>query len=612
MNRFNLVLIAALLLIIVGMAQPRELPVSWGPFRMLSEGMPNGSYPKSVAAKGDTIVLVKLDMIAHLQYTSVRVSGDNGRTWSPWQYLNDTTIHHFSEYPAPIITNNNIMVMNTNAELPERYGFFRTTDLGQSWIRPRTTYHAGYYMDGTSGDTIIMSNPNPTILSDSVTWVTSNSLVLQPRKNLFFDVPNVNSQFLSYGSYCANRQWMFGVCGFCDLGPYSATLLAFRRISYNGQIVGPLHMLMNHITYHFYEGIDFDDDGNGVIFVASDTMGPIIDYFAITRIVTHDYGESWSIPVTMTPVLSAGRWNYVSHYGHYWAICWQDSSHAPDLDPLYNSMVKISFSPNRGHYWYPPVEAPLGDTSLLYRRNLAITMGPNYVRVFGFCPPAGGYRFYEKEMIFNRDARAPVLSNGTIIPLSVSTDTTLNLALTAVDNDSIWNAILVVKRIGSRDSLMDTLRYDSLNRYTTHFTVPTDSGEYAYYYFAEDLWENRGYYPDSARTNPPHFRVGGVNVVKESELLPQQPLLCAFPNPVNGMITFTGQLPARSSTTQLQIYNLTGALVASLPIKPNTSGSYRAMWNCRNRSGTTIASGVYYATFGSTAAHQTLKFVVMR
>ena len=452
-------------------AQPRELPIVWGSFRTLSDGFTSGG-PYSLAAKGDTIVQAALTMNGHnIPKAMIRVSGNDGISWSSWLFLNDTSDNHFHEFPYPVITSQGIMVMNTTAVLPEHYGLFRSSDLGQSWQRPSSIYSYGPFIQSQVGDTIIGSINTDT--HDSATWISPTGFVLQPLRYFFDGLPNISYQVESYGSYSGNRDWLFGVCGYCDVGPYLATHVAFRRMSYNGRNLGTIHTFLDNTAYSICYKSEFDDEGNGVLAIATDTTGPLIDYLGITRVVTHDNGDSWTTPFTMTPVQSAGRWIFVNHFQQYWAIVWHDTDRTPGVDPVrYRTVEKVAFSPNHGYYWYPPVQTTIGDSSIPVRRNMAISVGPNYIRIYGQYQSHGLLYYFEKEGIFVRDSILPVLGNGTILPPSIPGDSVLPVSLIASDDDSIWNAILVVKRIGSLDSLLDTLRYVTQNRYTGTVTVP--------------------------------------------------------------------------------------------------------------------------------------------
>jgi len=595
-----------LLLFAIGnlFAQP-QAPITWGQFRTISNGFQTGEYGfiTPLAVKGDTIVETASWQGNYLHFGLVRITGNNGLTWSPWHFLNDTSNHNYissTERPSPAITSNGILVANTTHTLPPKFGFFRSTDLGQTWQRPNTNNAHFFCVHSWVGDTIIFGDSDYQGPIDTASWMNSSNLISQSWLRFFSGLPNITEE---YTSFSGNHQWLFGLCGFCNAGPYGPNHVAFQRMSYTGQTSGPYHTFMDSLAFSVGFRTEFDDDGNGVLAVLTDTVPPIPSYMAVTRFVSHDNGNTWSTPVTMTPNLSAGgslEPALVKHFQHRWAIEWLDTDRTVNPQQ-YHVVDKVAFSPNRGNFWYPPMETTLGDSSVIVHYNEALDIGLNYIRCYGIYRNSVGSFFYQKEGVIHPDSILPIIDSAITFPTSLTADSSLSVSVNSTDNDSIWNVLLVVKRVGQLDSLVDTLHHDTLNHYTSRFTAPRDSGEYSYYYFAEDLWENRGYFPDSARTNPPHFWVGPVTAVKEVPQIPTFPFIKIYPNPGNATFTIIGSLPQNRQSATLTIYNLEGREVFHSPIHQPVTGNrnFRYVWLGRDNFGITVASGIYWCRVGT-------------
>jgi hypothetical protein len=78
--------------------------------------------------------------------------------------------------------------------------------------------------------------------------------------------------------------------------------------------------------------------------------------------------------------------------------------------------------------------------------------------------------------------------------------------------------------------------------------------------------------------------------------LPTQYSVASFPNPFNPTTTISYQL-VEGAKVRLEIYDLTGRMVASLLEGEATAGSHSVMWKGTDQSGNTVASGVYLYRF---------------
>jgi hypothetical protein len=88
-----------------------------------------------------------------------------------------------------------------------------------------------------------------------------------------------------------------------------------------------------------------------------------------------------------------------------------------------------------------------------------------------------------------------------------------------------------------------------------------------------------------------------------------------YPNPFNPTTNISYALPVQSVVT-LKIYNVLGQEVATLYNGVAAAGSYNVVWNGRDNSGRTVASGVYMyklqANAGSTEFSQVRKMLLMK
>jgi flagellar hook assembly protein FlgD len=88
-----------------------------------------------------------------------------------------------------------------------------------------------------------------------------------------------------------------------------------------------------------------------------------------------------------------------------------------------------------------------------------------------------------------------------------------------------------------------------------------------------------------------------------------------YPNPFNPSTKISYALPVQSVVT-LKIFNVLGQEVATLFNGAAAAGSYDIVWNGKDNSGKSVASGVYLyklqANAGSTEFSQVRKMVLMK
>jgi hypothetical protein len=66
-----------------------------------------------------------------------------------------------------------------------------------------------------------------------------------------------------------------------------------------------------------------------------------------------------------------------------------------------------------------------------------------------------------------------------------------------------------------------------------------------------------------------------------------------YPNPFNASTKISFDLPDRSEVT-LEVYNILGQRVRMLLDEPKSAGSSTVVWDSRDNSGRTVASGIYF------------------
>jgi len=312
---------------------------------------------------------------------------------------------------------------------------------------------------------------------------------------------------------------------------------------------------------------------------------------------TQNNGLTWTPAQQVSPGATASIFDgYITHYQYLWIGAWNDATVSPGFTGVGTWVV---FSANRGRSWYPSQQGSglPNDNQISHFGLCAVEIRGNRIRIYDNRNGVVGddsVRVCLTEGTILADTIAPLLTQPLIFSNSVSPDSTITVSIHGHDNDSLWMMGVVLHNASTGDSSYLPLARVTGETYSGQWHSPTQTGEWTYYYRAEDMWENVTTYPTDAIQNPLVVWVGPVSA-KEQAALPQEPYLKAFPNPVNGMITFTGRITATHYPIKLSIYNLTGALVATVDIRPTVSCDYRTVWDCRNTNGKPVASGVYFA-----------------
>lgn len=83
------------------------------------------------------------------------------------------------------------------------------------------------------------------------------------------------------------------------------------------------------------------------------------------------------------------------------------------------------------------------------------------------------------------------------------------------------------------------------------------------------------------------------------------------PNPARDRVVFSFAL-ARPATVAIAVYDGTGRRVAAMKCGPHPAGAHRREWDCRDDTGTALASGVYWYRLTAGADEATGRLVLLR
>ena len=86
----------------------------------------------------------------------------------------------------------------------------------------------------------------------------------------------------------------------------------------------------------------------------------------------------------------------------------------------------------------------------------------------------------------------------------------------------------------------------------------------------------------------------------------QQHIITVFPNPARGKIVFNIGLVKDAEF--LEIFDCAGRFIRRLTIPNNQTGGSTVSWNGKDKKGSCVQSGVYFAKLGS----RTIKFLFIK
>lgn len=87
--------------------------------------------------------------------------------------------------------------------------------------------------------------------------------------------------------------------------------------------------------------------------------------------------------------------------------------------------------------------------------------------------------------------------------------------------------------------------------------------------------------------------------------------ITAYPNPFNPSTKISYSL-STGDNVKLNIYNITGQLIATINNNYKPAGKYEITWNGRNNNGVSMSSGIYFATIETSSSVKSQKIVLLR
>ncbi len=85
-----------------------------------------------------------------------------------------------------------------------------------------------------------------------------------------------------------------------------------------------------------------------------------------------------------------------------------------------------------------------------------------------------------------------------------------------------------------------------------------------------------------------------------------------YPNPFNPTTTLRFDLPRNASNVRLVVYDILGREVVTLFAGDLTAGRYSYQWNGKNRFGSPVPSGIYFAGFKAGHYSRTIKMMLVK
>lgn len=117
--------------------------------------------------------------------------------------------------------------------------------------------------------------------------------------------------------------------------------------------------------------------------------------------------------------------------------------------------------------------------------------------------------------------------------------------------------------------------------------------------------------PPTTGTHSAYLRVSNYMVSNEDLL--NQPIsqLTAYPNPFNPDVNIAFNL-ARSEMVSVDIYNIRGQKVRALHHGTMAGGNHKLLWNGKDGSGRSVASGIYFARIKTRNSSRAIKMMLMK
>lgn len=482
MSRWICLSCLLLLLPAAGFSQPQP-PITWGPTELLMD-LPLDQGVADIDARGDTIVLTAYTpyITGPTTHIIVKISGDDGQTWSDWHALPGPDDQWLGSGTA--FTRRGIHVCYE----PQagQNGFATTTNLGQTWSGPPTLRPITWPLDQV-GDTVFCRES-----IHQVIWTGDGGRTFSPERDTGFhgDVD------LGFSGLAIGGGQVHCVAVTID-NPELPHLYYTRAPLWQGDFE-PLHRLAEDIWGPTDAAIDMDDAGNGVIMVSARLRSQSFRNFAELAYYTHDGGTTWSINADTLTHNESGNLlaGSVIHDDSNWLMTWADTVHAEGNS--YGGWW-CKFSANHGRNWYSRQQIT-GDS--LWSGNVdRLEIRGNRVRMYAYYQTfrsADGHLnqcFLRWEGEMHPDSIPPVLAPVSLPAETVRVEDPVLFTVTAQDNDTLSGVTLLLNW-GDGGVQSCPMTRGNNNTFSYSFQLPEEA-QYFYRIEAEDFWENTGSYPDS-------------------------------------------------------------------------------------------------------------------
>ena len=107
---------------------------------------------------------------------------------------------------------------------------------------------------------------------------------------------------------------------------------------------------------------------------------------------------------------------------------------------------------------------------------------------------------------------------------------------------------------------------------------------------------------------PPQLVVG----VEGEELIPDEYSVSQnYPNPFNPATSVSYTLP-KQSKVKIQVFDITGSLIATLLNVNQAAGFHNIIWNGKNSIGMQVSTGIYFMRFNADVYSKTIKMMLLK
>ena len=111
--------------------------------------------------------------------------------------------------------------------------------------------------------------------------------------------------------------------------------------------------------------------------------------------------------------------------------------------------------------------------------------------------------------------------------------------------------------------------------------------------------------------SPTPGAANSVVSVEDEEILPDEFLISAYPNPFNPSTSISYTLPTNSEV-KLKLYDILGNEVITLVNEEKMKGTHKAIWNGKNSAGSNVSTGIYIARLYAGNQFKNLKLMLLK